>query len=145
MQVHQIKRILVAAAALLFATAALSGSGTTTDRPADDSHPATGPLVTIRISGLAFVPATITVVPGTRVRWLNVDPIDHDVTSGRSITGRKSRGLMQTKFPDGRFSSGLFGLQKTFEHTFQEPGDYPYYCSVHPFMTATISVKQPDD
>jgi plastocyanin len=28
----------------------------------------------------------------------------------------------------------------TFEFTFDEPGTYPYFCSIHPSMTGTVEV-----
>jgi len=98
-------------------------------------------VITIKISGLQFVPAEITVLAGTKVRWVNDDPVDHDVTSGKSINGREARGLIKTKFPDSLFSSGLFGHRKFYEYTFQKLGKYTYYCDVHPFMTGMINVK----
>ncbi len=102
-------------------------------------HPA--PQVAIHIRNLKFVPQDIQVTPGTVIRWTNLDPMDHDVTSGVSINGRKARGLKKTRFPDQKFSSGLFGKNRTFSVTLSKPGEYPYYCSVHPFMTGKIIVK----
>ena len=29
----------------------------------------------------------------------------------------------------------------TFEHTFEEAGEFPYYCAVHPNMIGTVSVS----
>jgi len=98
-------------------------------------------VASVRIDNFKYNPNVITVTPGTTVQWLNVDAVDHDVTSGKSITGRKSRGLKKTKFPDGRFSSGLFGKNKIFSNTFDERGVYSYYCNIHPFMTGKVMVK----
>ena len=100
--------------------------------------------VTVHMKNIQFVPARITVTPGTRIIWVNDDPVDHDVTSGISIIGRKARGLPKTKFPDGRFSSGLFGKGKTYETHFDKPGEYPYFCNVHPFMVGNIVVQTAD-
>jgi len=99
------------------------------------------PIVKVGIKNLQFVPNNITVAPGTTIRWTNLDAVDHDVTSGTSITGRKARGLAKTRFPDNKFSSGLFGKDKSFSVTLDRPGEYTYYCSVHPFMTGKITVK----
>jgi len=97
----------------------------------------------VRIKNFKYTPNVIEVVLGSTVRWINVDSLDHDVTSGETITGRKSRGLKKTKFPDGMFSSGLFGKDRAFSKTFDEPGVYPYYCNVHPFMTGKVIVYKP--
>ncbi len=97
--------------------------------------------VTVRIINVAFEPGVITIEAGTTVRWVNMDPVVHDVTSGTTITGRKARKAVKTRFPDGRFRSGVFPKDGVFEVTFKEPGVYPYYCSVHPVMTGKVVVK----
>ncbi|MFQ5660859.1 MAG: plastocyanin/azurin family copper-binding protein [Gammaproteobacteria bacterium] len=97
--------------------------------------------VTVEIKNLQFVPNEVVVPAGTTINWVNLDPVDHDVTSGVSIIGRKTRDLKQTKFPDGKFGSGLFGKDKTFSVTLGEKGEYKYYCNIHPFMIAKIVVK----
>ncbi|MFL6315410.1 MAG: plastocyanin/azurin family copper-binding protein [Nitrososphaeraceae archaeon] len=30
---------------------------------------------------------------------------------------------------------------KTFEHTFDEPGIYNYFCTIHPIMTGLVNVN----
>jgi len=111
------------------------------DRPAQsDNQP-----VDVRIENLQFVPNDITVAPGTTIRWTNLDAFDHDITSGMSITGRKARGLKKTKFPDDRFASGLFGKNKSFSVTLDKPGEYTYYCNIHPFMTGKVTVQNPTE
>ncbi len=97
--------------------------------------------VTVEIKNLLFVPSELVVAAGTTINWLNLDPLDHDVTSGVSILGRQTRNMKQTKFPDEKFASGLFGKDKTFSVTLEEKGDYKYYCNIHPFMIAKIVVK----
>jgi len=110
----------------------------------DKLAPSGDKVVEIKIENLQFVPGDISVTPGTKVRWINLDAVDHDVTSGDTITGRKARGLTKTKFPDGNFSSGLFGKNGTFSTTLDTPGEYPYYCNVHPFMTGVVNVVASD-
>ena len=97
--------------------------------------------VTVEIKNLQFVPIELVVAAGTTINWLNLDPLDHDVTSGVSVLGRQTRDMKQTKFPDEKFASGLFGKDKTFSVTFEEKGEYEYYCNIHPFMIAKIVVK----
>ena len=97
--------------------------------------------VIIEIKNLQFVPSEVTVAAGTTINWVNLDPVDHDVTSGVSVIGRKNRDMKQSKFPDNKFSSGLFGKDKTFSVTRDEKGEYKYYCNIHPFMIAKIVVK----
>jgi plastocyanin len=97
-------------------------------------------VVIVKIGLLQFNPEEVAVKPGTTIRWMNEDPVDHDITSGISITGRKARGKEKVKIPDGKFQSGLFPAGKTFEVTLTEKGDYPYFCNIHPFMVGKIKV-----
>lgn len=97
--------------------------------------------VSVEIKDLKFMPDDIVVAVGTTINWVNLDAADHDVTSGVSVVGRASRGMKQTKFPDDKFSSGLFSKDKMFTVTFDEKGEYRYYCSIHPFMIAKIVVE----
>lgn len=42
---------------------------------------------------------------------------------------------------DGSFDSGVKqGSGTTWEHRFTTPGEIPYSCTPHPFMTGTITV-----
>ncbi|HXG74837.1 MAG TPA: plastocyanin/azurin family copper-binding protein [Candidatus Nitrosotenuis sp.] len=76
-----------------------------------------------------FVPSIVSVPVGTTVTWTNDDTAAHTVTSGANVT------------PDGIFDSGLFMAGKSFSHTFDTPGQYPYYCLVHPWMSGTVTVE----
>jgi plastocyanin len=119
--------VLLTGGALLPRPGALAGGG--------DSD-----VVVVRIKNLAFVPSVITVRPGTTVRWINEDPFAHDVTSGSVVSGRRARQVKRSRTPDGRFRSGAYGGGGAFEQTFTEPGDYPYFCTIHPIMTGVVKV-----
>jgi len=77
-----------------------------------------------------FIDADVTVDVGGKVVWSNDDTAAHTVTSGSAADG-----------PDGNFDSSLFMAGTTFEHTFAEAGDYPYFCMVHPWMVGTVTVE----
>jgi plastocyanin len=81
----------------------------------------------------AFSPNPVEVKVGDTVNWTNSDSTPHTVTSGSDAT------------PDGKFDSspGLRQLLipgRTFSHTFDEAGKYPYYCGLHPNMIGTVIV-----
>jgi len=80
-----------------------------------------------------FIPSTIEVGPGTTVTWENNDIVPHTVTSG--TTGSTT----------GEFDSGLSQAGTTFKHTFEEVGEYPYFCLVHPWMSGMVLVTEEDD
>ncbi|WP_405680386.1 plastocyanin/azurin family copper-binding protein [Streptomyces sp. NBC_01238] len=78
------------------------------------------------IKNFAFSPAKLTVKAGTKVTWTNTDPDTHTVTSKQGSGGPlKSKGL---------------ATNDTYSYTFTKPGTYAYYCTIHPFMTATVEV-----
>jgi plastocyanin len=72
-----------------------------------------------------FEPPTLTVRPGTTVRWTNRGKHTHTVTSDK-----------------GDWGSNELGPAAVFSHTFTEPGTYTYHCKVHPdVMRGTVIVK----
>ena len=76
--------------------------------------------------------ANITIKAGTAVTWINNTPggIPHNVVSG-------SGGTPNNKFP----TSPIFSAGGTYVYTFTTPGEYPYYCGVHPAMIGWITVQ----
>ena len=77
-----------------------------------------------------YIPAELTVSIGTSVIWENIDNAAHLATSGTPDGG-----------PDGIFDSGMIMAGQTFEHEFSDKGEFPYYCLVHPWMVATVTVE----
>jgi nitrite reductase (NO-forming) len=77
----------------------------------------------------AFQPNPIEVGVGDTVTWTNEDSQPHTATSGEAVT------------PDGRFDSGILAPAGTFDFTFTEAGEYPYFCLLHPNMVGTVSVS----
>src|SRR5687768_8452678 len=81
----------------------------------------------------AYAPNPINANVGDTVTWTNKDSTPHTVTSG---TGGQ---------PDGKFDSSpgfnpLMAPQQTFSHTFEEAGEFPYYCGLHPNMVGTVII-----
>ena len=77
-----------------------------------------------------FSPTEVSVKVGDTVTWKNNDSAAHTVTSGSQSEG-----------PDGNFDSSLFMSGTTFSHTFDKPGEYNYFCMVHPWMTGKVKVN----
>jgi nitrite reductase (NO-forming) len=77
----------------------------------------------------AYQPNPAQVSVGSTVTWTNDDAQPHTVTSGENVT------------PDGNFDSGIMAPAATFEHTFTEAGEFPYFCLLHPNMVGTVSVS----
>jgi amicyanin len=92
---------------------------------AEDANTAdTGPVATVSMDHNTFIPAEITVVPGTTVTWVNNEAMPHTVVD--SNKGFRSKTLIK----DARFS-----------FTFTTAGDYDYQCSIHPNMKGKVIVK----
>ncbi|WP_278313257.1 cupredoxin domain-containing protein [Lolliginicoccus levis] len=82
----------------------------------------------VRVSGFEYSPASITVSAGDTVTWVFDDgQIPHDVVS-------RDSSPEQFRSPTLREDSWSF--------TFTEPGEYSYFCSIHPQMTGTVTVEE---
>jgi plastocyanin len=111
-----VRTMIIVCAAVLLA-GAIAERGRTEKAP---SSP-----VEVKIDNFAFEPATLTVVAGTTVKWVNHDDIPHTVVSEDKST----------------FRSRALDTDESFSYTFSKPGTYPYFCSIHPKMTATVIVQ----
>jgi len=74
----------------------------------------------------------IKVKAGTKIVWGNKSTAPHNVVSG-------ANGQSNGKFKD---SPGILGANSsdTYSITLTTPGDYPYYCGIHPPMVGYITV-----
>jgi plastocyanin len=122
-----------------------AGNTTTAGAAANQMAPntrAASPLVTsVSIANGASLPtneefyapdvARITV--GSMITWKNDDTTSHTVTSG---TVRDN-----TPTPDGMFDSGILNAGDSFPFLFDKAGEYPYYCTIHPWMTAKVTAS----
>ncbi len=78
----------------------------------------------VQIDNFAFSPPSLTVKAGTTVTWRNKDDIPHTVASSTRV-----------------FKSKALDTDDSYSFTFNEPGSYQYFCSLHPHMTAKIVVE----
>ncbi len=98
---------------------------------------AEGPLV--RIVNFGFDTPELRIKAGTTVTWVNEDPVGHTVTEG--IPGNDPAGRA---FDSSRQAEGdpiMMEQGDTWSYTFNEPGEYAYYCLPHPFMTAKVIIE----
>ena len=77
----------------------------------------------VMIDNFTFEPAQLTVTVGQTVIWTNRDDIPHTVVCA------------------GKFRSKPMDTDGTFSFTFTAPGDYKYFCSLHPHMTGMVKVE----
>ncbi len=86
--------------------------------------------LTIAIKDFAFNPGSVAVTKGTTVTWVNQDTMQHNVVNLAS--GSLAEGAY--------FKSQTLSGGQSYSFRFDNPGTYPYYCSIHPSMKATITV-----
>lgn len=113
-----------AAVALSFATAlAVGASAHAVIKPDASATPA--PTQAVTIDKFAFTPKEIIIKPGTTVVWTNKDQTPHTVTAR-----------------DKSFHSAGLDTGDSYRYTFAKVGDFSYFCSMHPFMTAIVHVQK---
>ena len=72
----------------------------------------------------AYGPSQLDVLPGQAVKWSNVSPRTHTVTSDT-----------------GLFDSGHMGPGSRFTFVFNQPGIYRYHCAIHSSIVGEVDVR----
>jgi plastocyanin len=81
-----------------------------------------GEVVQVKITGLAFSPADITIREGDTIEWVNGDFIDHTATAD-----------------DGSWDV-VVAESRSARLRFDHAGTTKYFCRFHPDMTGTVHV-----
>ena len=92
--------------------------------PGEAATQAAATPAAVRIDNFNFTPPSLVVAPGSTVTWTNADDSPHTVRE-----------------KDGKFKSAALDTDDTFSQTFAAPGEYEYFCSIHPYMTGKVIVK----
>ena len=76
-----------------------------------------------------FIPSVVTIKADTEVTWENNDTAAHTASAGTPTDGLS-----------GHWDSSLIMAGGSYTLSFEgfEPGTYPYFCMVHPWMIGTI-------
>ena len=80
--------------------------------------------VDVEMKEFKFLPVEITIKAGDTVRWTNNDRAPHDATA-----------------KDKSWKTALLRTGNSATVTFDTPGTYEYYCSIHPGMKAKVIVE----
>ena len=105
-------------------SASPSPNEVSTVKTSEAASDAASETVTVRIDGMRFEPASITVKPGTKVTWIHGGSMPHTISGDAG----------------GLRSSTLYRGQK-FSHTFDGTGRYDYFCDFHPAMKGSVIVE----
>ena len=96
-----------------------------TDVPLDEEmKTAGGGQQQVVVDNFSFAPTTTAVPVGSTITWTNRDDVPHNIVS-----------------TEQKFKSPVLDTDEQFSHTFDAPGTYKYYCSIHPKMTGQVVVS----
>lgn len=122
------QRIHISSLALVFAAVLLVGGGcgqkgsSVSGVPSEPTEKVVGQNQIV-IGHFVFEPEITTVKVGEKVTWLHNDNVTHTVIS------------------TGLFESQPLKRGEEFGFVFSQPGEYNYYCSIHPSMAGKVIVK----
>ncbi|MDH3470732.1 MAG: cupredoxin domain-containing protein, partial [Acidimicrobiia bacterium] len=77
----------------------------------------------VSIFDFGFTPGSLTLNVGDSVSWANTGAAPHTVTDRA-----------------GSFDSGFLSTGESYTRTFSAPGSFSYFCTLHPEMTASVTV-----
>ena len=80
--------------------------------------------VTVDMRGFEYFPRDLTIDAGSTVTWTNSDNVPHTATEN-----------------DKAWDTGVIGKDGEGSLTFDTPGAFEYYCTVHPSMKAKLTVR----
>jgi cytochrome c oxidase subunit 2 len=119
------------------ATSAQAPNATSAQAPATGGPPGT-PLTILEGSSVqgspSYDPATLTVKKGDKITVTNKDTLPHTVTSGTGPTDPNSAKQFDTSILEP-------GATADIETTNINPGEYPFHCTVHPYMMGKLVVQ----
>ena len=82
----------------------------------------------------SYDPAALTVKKGDKITVTNKDTLPHTVTSGTGPTDPNSAKQFDTSILEA-------GATADIETTNINPGEYPFHCTVHPYMLGKLVVQ----
>ena len=82
----------------------------------------------------AYDPSTLTVKKGESIQVTNKDSVPHTVTNGKDASDPTSGKLFDTSI----INAGSTAQVSTAKLS---PADYPFHCTVHPYMTGLLKVQ----
>ena len=129
-----------AAAAALGTLLLASACGGSSDGKKDSAAAGpTKPGASVAIPLLSFDPAKVTVKAGQTVTWTNKNDISHVLQEGTyTLDGN---GLRSSEKSDGAFSLKVDKKGDVVSHTYDKPGTFTYFCTIHKGMNATVVVE----
>ena len=82
----------------------------------------------------AYAPATLTVKKGDSIQVTNKDTVPHTATNGKDASDPTSGKLFDTSIINAGSTAQISTAKLN-------PGDYPFHCTIHPYMTGLLKVQ----
>jgi cytochrome c oxidase subunit 2 len=118
--------------------AAGGGGGNATTTTTTPAAAAAATLTILQGSSIqgnpAYDPDSLTVKKGDTIAVENKDTTPHTVTNGKAATDPNMGKLFDTSIINAGESAEIVTADL-------QPGDHPYFCSVHPYMTGSLKVQ----
>jgi plastocyanin len=86
----------------------------------------------IPLGDKAYEPNPLYVKVGSKITWINDDKTTHTATFG-TITSNEYGKI---------YDSGYLSKGKSFTFVFDQPGEFEYFCLLHPTMIGKIVVSE---
>lgn len=83
----------------------------------------------VEIDKLKYQTPELSVATGTTVYWVNKEIMPHNVAFKKELVG-----------PDA-FRGAMMKKDEAFAITFNEAGEFDYFCTPHPFMRGKVTVE----
>src|ERR687891_1839191 len=137
---YSVVSVVLAISFVIIGPAEVLAQGTNATNASSTAGGAGGQMTVVMPAGsvdpnaaTGYEPSSLTVSPGSAVVWDNQDNALHTATSGNPDTAT----------PDGKFDTGLVGANQQSKPTTMPtaPGQYTYFCTLHPFLVGTVTVQ----
>jgi len=89
-----------------------------------------------------YDPPILSVSVGDTITWTNDDREGHTVTSGDGAGRFEWMDTKNLGNPTGYFDSLRFLPGESWSYTFEEEGEFNYFCVIHPWMEGIVIVQQ---
>lgn len=85
--------------------------------------------IVVNIDKMKYDVPELTVQAGDTVYWVNNEVMPHNVAFKKGVVG------------DGDFRGEMLKKDQAYAITFNEAGDFEYFCTPHPFMRGKVIVE----
>jgi plastocyanin len=97
-------------------------------------------LLALALGVLSFGTVSRAATTNVTIQDFSFSPPSVDIKVNDSVIWTWASGFHSTTSSDSLWDSGAHFPPASFTNVFSSAGDFPYFCSVHPFMTAAVKV-----